>query len=181
MLTRRTFATSLLLPKVCMSQQTSFGPWSYVTAVDLESKNPGAGVAFRFKAGSAFADIYFYDSGDSWPEGTDSEKFRSMLQQVRLELGMAEKAGAFSDLKFGKADDVVVAGRKFYLLRMTMRRDSTEYVSLMYLSGVRGKLIKFRVTAPEGTAGLLEEDANALIKGAFRQQNVFQAPWHTNP
>lgn len=156
-----------------------FGLWSYLSSIDLESRSPGAGVVFRFRFGSAAADIFFFSAGQAWQDGVDDPAFARMLAQTRRDMERAYAMRQVPVVEFGDWENRTIGGHVFAVQRAVIGSEASRAFSLTYQTGKAGKLLKFRVSAPGPMAeGLrLEILAELLIERSLRKQAVFDAPW----
>jgi len=161
---RRTtlYAFMLFSAGGALAQDSPFGFWKFLGTIDLEKTRTGAGVVFRFRYVAANADIFFFDAGKHWDSGLDDSKMSALLEQTKRELAQAAEQGIYRNMELGPAEEIVISGQPFHLQRMTFWRTGSKQVSLTYTTGLRGKLLKYRITVPEVVSSI--GTSNALFE-----------------
>ncbi len=123
------------------------GAWDYLGAHDYETRYPGLGVSYRFQSDIGWIDVYFYGLERSdWADGVGDAEFGRHFDSAVREIRMAERAGRYQDLKLGEVEDVVIGGKTYRHLAMRLTSDGRPLESHLYLTGVDGQLLKFRMS-----------------------------------
>ncbi|WP_036302755.1 hypothetical protein [Methylobacterium sp. 77] len=118
---------------------------------DYESRAPGYGYSVVYTNGRWKADVYVYDGGvASIPEGATSPAVATQAEHAVREIGaMVERGHYRSSQDRGVVRLNGATGRKFACRAFAIDHTalgSTE--SLMCITGLRGKFVKFRLSSP---------------------------------
>lgn len=147
--------------------------YQLVETVNYADKgNPAAGVGLRYRdvALPLRADLFVYPGGESeTPEHAESE--------FRASVAYAQQRGAYSDVRWGKAEDIDLAlpddthwrGR---VISMQLRLDGTQYVSRTYLFHRGVYDYKLRADLPVDLADRLSTESDGLLRAVLGRLQV---------
>jgi len=118
---------------------------------DYESRAPGLGTSVAYTNGRWKADIYVYDGGvANIPDGPSSPPVTGQLTQAAADIGTAVAQGIYRGSEDRGAVQVPgSAGARLACRGFTIDHPAlgpTE--SLLCLTGLRGKFVKFRLSGP---------------------------------
>lgn len=118
---------------------------------DYEARAPGLGTSVAYTNGRWKADIYVYDGGvANIPDGPSSPTVAGQLAQASRDIGTAVAQGTYRGSEDRGAVQVPgAAGARLACRAFTIDHPAlgpTE--SLLCLTGLRGKFVKFRLSGP---------------------------------
>jgi hypothetical protein len=143
-------ATTDVIPqsqKMTQNTQVTQNEWKFVSSQDFEQKSPGLGYSEKYSATFGWADVYGYDLGQkNWQNGVGDPQFNEHFQQVVGDVYFAERTGLYQDVKLSHVEDEIINGvtMRHAVLHYKFKGKNVE--SHVYLSGVQGDLLKFRIT-----------------------------------
>lgn len=153
--------TYVIAPKMANGYQL-------VETVNYADKgNPEAGVGLRYRdvALPLRADLFVYASGAS-------ETLEHAESEFRAGVAYAQQRGVYSDVRWGKAEDIDLAlpdntdwrGR---VISMQLRHDGTDYVSRTYLFHRGVYDYKLRADLPVSLADRLPSESDGLLRAVL--------------
>ena len=117
---------------------------------DYEARAPGLGYSVVYTNGRWKADVFVYDLGvGAIPDGPSSPAVAGQVEQAGREIGMMVERGAYrgsedrGPVRLGGSGEAL-ACRAFGIDHPALGR--TE--SLLCVTGLRGKFVKFRLSSP---------------------------------
>jgi hypothetical protein len=121
---------------------------------DYESRAPGFGSSVVYTNGRWKADVYVYDLGQTAiPDGASSPAVRDQVEQAGREIGAMVERGLYR----GSEDKGAVRLKGTAGKALTCRafgidhRELGATDSLLCLTGLKGRFVKFRLSAPSET------------------------------
>lgn len=121
---------------------------------DYESRAPGLGSSVVYTNGRWKADVYVYDLGQAGiPDGPSSPAVRAQVEQAGREIGAMVQRGIYRGsedrgaVRLTGATGQALACRAFGIDHRAL--GATD--SLLCLTGLRGRFVKFRLSAPSET------------------------------
>ena len=151
--------------------------WRFTAFKDFEQQDPGLGVGYEFVLGSARADIFFYGLQREWREGIDDPKIAQVMDQSSHDVFLAERLGYYKDVYADPAKVIVIAGKKFWNQAFKYFQNGVAKISKLYLTGMNGKLLKYRISAPVEMGPEFESSSNQLIEYSLTPGTEFDRPW----
>lgn len=123
------------------------GTWDYLGSRDYETQHAGLGVSYRFRSEIGWVDVYVYGlQRDDWADGVADPSFDRHFESVIDEVRMAERRGIYRDVKLDPAQDVEIGDGVFRHVAMRYLNEGKPVESHVYLAGVNGQLLKFRMS-----------------------------------
>jgi hypothetical protein len=127
--------------------QAQLVDWQYGGTRSFEKDDPGLGVSHRYQSKAGWIDVYVYGlQRSSWAAGVSDPQFQSHFQSTVEEVKEAVRKGNYADLKLGSERDVKIGGADFRTVRYTYMVSGKPVESHTFLSGVNGKLLKYRMS-----------------------------------
>lgn len=118
---------------------------------DYESRAPGLGSSVVYTNGRWKADVYVYDLGQAAiPDGPSSPEAQAQVEQAGREIGAMVKRGVYRGSEDRGAVHLKGAAGKALTCRAfgIDHRELGATDSLLCLTGLRGKFVKFRLSGP---------------------------------
>lgn len=123
------------------------GTWDYLGSHDYETQHAGLGVSYRFRSEIGWVDVYVYGlQRDDWADGVADPSFDRHFESVIAEVRMAERRGIYRDVKLDPAQDLEIGGKRFRHVAMRYLNEGKPVESHVYLAGLNGQLLKFRMS-----------------------------------
>ena len=120
--------------------------WKYLGSKIYEQQKPGLGRSEKYVTTFGWADVYEYNLAKKWQDGVSDPLFSEHFQQVIGEIYLAERAGMYQEVKLDHVGDEVINGVTFRHAVLHYKNQEMNVESHVYLSGVQGQLVKFRIT-----------------------------------
>lgn len=147
--------------------------WKYLGSKNYELQSPGLGRSEKYITTFGWADVYEYNLAKNWLDGVSDPLFSEHFQQVVGEIYLAGSTGIYQDVKLNHIGDEVINGITFRHAVLHYKHQDKKLESHVYMSGVQGQLVKFRITVKlpfkleekESVARFIEERLfNILLK-----------------
>ncbi|NEU11951.1 hypothetical protein G3T14_07380 [Methylobacterium sp. BTF04] len=169
-------ALLLIVPAAARAPDFDFPPevvgFARGPRTDYEARAPGYGYSVVYTNGRWKADVYVYDGGVALiADGPSSSGVAEQIAQAGGEIRTLVERGVYrgstdrGPMRLGGAAGDAVACRAFTIDRPDL--GVTE--SLLCLTGLRGKYVKFRLSSPVGTQ-VSQVEAEQFIAGWLARQ-----------
>jgi hypothetical protein len=133
--------------KITQNTSVTQNDWKYVSSYNFEQKIPGLGYSEKYFASFGWADVYEYDLGkQNWRDGVSDPQFNEHFQQVVGEVHLQERTGYYQDVKVSHVKDEILNDVTLRHAVLQYKLEGKNVESHIYLSGVQGFLLKFRIT-----------------------------------
>jgi len=120
--------------------------WRLYGEKSYETENPGLGYSRRYVSKASWIDVFVYDLRRKWQAGIQNPGFPRHLESTLDDLRTHARSGVYRDLEVGEPLDLVLLGQPFRAVKMQYRLDGKLISSSLYLTALRGKLLKYRVS-----------------------------------
>ncbi len=162
-----------LFLNACATNVSQQDGWKYLGSQNYERQAPGLGRSEKYVTTFGWADVYEYDLGvKNWQDGVNDPLFRQHFREVVREIYQAGLAGIYQDVKLNHVGNEVINGVTFRHAVLHYKYPKKPMESHVYLGGVQGQLVKFRITIrlpskleeKESVARFLKERLDNILK-----------------
>lgn len=169
-------ATTNISPQ---DEKITQGGWKYLGSQNYEEQSPGFGHSDKYLASFGWADVYQYDLGrKDWLNGVSDPQFDKHFWQVVGAVYFMQQKGTHQALKLDRIKDEIVGGITFRHAVLHYQMHGKNVESHVYLGGVQGRLLKFRITVRspiklterESMARFVDEAVDKILK---KQDKIF--------
>lgn len=117
------------------------------SVVQLEEKSPGLGAALSYRDTTSKLDIFTYDlKAPLIPTGIDSTIVKNSFTEGISNIQKADTNGIYSNLKITSTDTITIAAQEFLHAQFSYGENLLQKDAHLFISGVNGQILKFRVT-----------------------------------
>jgi hypothetical protein len=120
--------------------------WMHLDSKNYELQSPGLGRSEKYITTFGWADVYEYNLEKYWQDGVSDPLFSEHFQQVVGDIYRAERSGIYQDVKLNHVGDEIINGVTFRHAVLHYKQQEKNLESHVYMSGVQGQLVKFRIT-----------------------------------
>lgn len=144
--------------------------WRLTAMHDFESRSPGLGNSQRYDSAVGWADVYRYGLGRrNWAMGIADAAFEAHFRATIDEVRMVAQTGGYTELRIGPTRDVRIGGLDFRTVSFQMRRQGRPHESRTFLTGLKGELLKYRLSFPLPVPGSIDDISRAFIEKHLRE------------
>lgn len=145
--------------------------WAFQGRKVYENQNPGLGYSDRFQSEQGWIDVYVYDMRRSdWLTGTADAGFAAHFDQAVNEVRHFGRQGLYAQLQVGETRDLKLGGQDFRTVSFQFQRDGRQMASVTYLTGARGRLVKYRMSLFMPLGKPMDEQAREFIEKDFARR-----------
>jgi len=156
------------------SEKNTEYTWKYLGSENYERQSPGLGRSEKYTTTFGWADVYEYNLGvKNWQDGVSDPLFSEHFQNVVGEIYLVGRTGVYQNVKLNQVGDEVINGVTFRHAVLHYKYQEENVESHVYMSGVQGQLVKFRITVKlpfkleekESVARFIKEKLDNILKG----------------
>ncbi|MEJ8857137.1 hypothetical protein WKW79_21345 [Variovorax robiniae] len=143
--------------------------WQLAGAHDFEANRPGLGSRQRYESVVGWVDVYHYGLGRSnWATGVADPAFDAHFRSTINEVRQLAQSGQYTDLKIGPTRDTRIGGLDFRTVSYQFRSQGRPLESRTFMTGLQGRLLKYRMNFPSPVEGDVDDIARDFIDKDLR-------------
>ncbi len=140
--------------------------FAYVGFEDYRSKDPGRGIAYRFKGITGEIDEHHYSAGrKNWPEGVADMDINRHFKSNVAEIFKARDAEGWKAVdQLGLRTEDIAGKRVLHAWFRITNKEGKQIQRHLYLTALNGELVKFRASLWEPVTQRTVEDMEDFVK-----------------